>query len=91
MSDAELLEKAQLLFRNLINPGLALHGGKAEVKRVEDKVIYITFSGGCQGCVAVKMTLEIGILSAVNEYLPEVMDVIDETNHEEGNNPFLKE
>ena len=33
-----------------INPALAAHGGFAELKGVEDTVVYVTMGGGCQGC-----------------------------------------
>jgi Fe/S biogenesis protein NfuA len=81
-------EQVQQLLTEQINPALAAHGGYAELKGVEDTVVYVTMGGGCQGCAVSAMTLRDGITRAIREAIPEVTDVVDTTDHEAGENPF---
>ena len=83
-----IAEKVQQLLAEQINPALAAHGGFAELKGVEDDLVYVTMGGGCQGCAVSAMTLRDGIARAIKEAIPEVTDVIDTTDHEAGENPF---
>jgi Fe/S biogenesis protein NfuA len=84
----DIAEKVQQLLTQQINPGLASHGGFAELKGVEDTVVYVTMGGGCQGCAVSAMTLRDGIARSIKDAIPEVTDVIDTTDHEAGENPF---
>jgi Fe/S biogenesis protein NfuA len=44
--------------------------------------------GGCQGCGAADVTLKAGIERLIKEELPEVVEVLDATDHSQGTNPF---
>jgi Fe/S biogenesis protein NfuA len=83
-----IAEKVQQLLVEQINPGLAAHGGFAELKGVEDTVVYVTMGGGCQGCAVSAMTLRDGIARSIQESIPEVTEVIDTTDHASGENPY---
>jgi Fe/S biogenesis protein NfuA len=83
-----IAEQVQQLLTQQINPSLAAHGGYAELKGVEDTVVYVTMGGGCQGCAVSAMTLRDGIARSIKEAIPEVTDVIDTTDHDAGANPF---
>lgn len=83
-----IAEQVQQLLVQQINPGLASHGGFAELKGVEGTVVYVTMGGGCQGCAVSAMTLRDGIARSIRESIPEVTDVIDTTDHAAGENPF---
>ena len=89
----ELSEKVQQLLDGQINPALASHGGMAELVGVEDDPetggkVYIRMGGGCQGCSLSMMTLRDGITTMIKDALPEVVEVIDTTDHAAGENPF---
>jgi Fe/S biogenesis protein NfuA len=84
----DIAEKVQQLLTQQINPSLAAHGGFAELKGVEDTVVYVTMGGGCQGCAVSAMTLRDGIAKSIREAIPEVTDVVDTTDHDAGENPF---
>ena len=85
----ELPEKVTQLLDQQINPMLASHGGFAQfVGADEDKKVYVTMGGGCQGCAASAATLRDGISTAIHEAIPEVTEVIDTTDHDAGENPF---
>jgi len=85
-----LAEQVQQLLTEQINPSLAVHGGFAELVKVEDTVVYITMGGGCQGCSMSAITLRDGITQMISQTIPEVTQVIDTTEHEAGENPFYE-
>jgi len=85
----ELPDKVATLLAEHINPGLAAHGGFAELVGVDDEQnVYVKMGGGCQGCSLSAATLQEGIRKAIIDNLPEVKEVIDATDHSAGENPF---
>ncbi len=81
-------EKVQQLLDHQINPGLAAHGGFAELKGVEGDKVYVTMGGGCQGCAVSAMTLREGIAASITAAIPEITEVVDVTDHTAGENPY---
>jgi Fe/S biogenesis protein NfuA len=81
-------EKVGQLLAQRINPALAAHGGFATLERVEGDTVYVTMGGGCQGCAVSAMTLRDGIASSIKASIPEVVEVVDVTDHDAGENPF---
>jgi Fe/S biogenesis protein NfuA len=71
-----------------VNPGIAAHGGRAELVQVEGDVAYVSMSGGCQGCAMSAATLRQGIETAIRHHVPEIAQVVDVTDHASGANPF---
>jgi Fe/S biogenesis protein NfuA len=69
-------EKVQILLAERINPALASHG------------VFVTMGGGCQGCAMSAATLREGITKAILEAIPEITEVVDTTDHEQGENPY---
>jgi Fe-S cluster biogenesis protein NfuA len=84
-----LREKVQKVFDEDINPGIAGHGGEVNLVDVQGSVIFVTLSGGCQGCASASFTLRYGIEQALRERVPEVSDVVDVTDHGAGENPYF--
>jgi Fe/S biogenesis protein NfuA len=85
----DLPDKVTTLLAEHINPSLAAHGGYAELVGVDDdKNVYVTMGGGCQGCSLSAATLQDGIRSAIKSNLPEVAEVIDATDHSAGEQPW---
>ena len=81
-------EKVRQLLDGQINPSLAMHGGYAALECVEDDTVYVTMGGGCQGCAVSAMTLREGISRSIKDAIPEVVDVVDTTDHAMGENPY---
>ncbi len=81
-------ETLQELFESTINPGLASHGGFAELLDVKDNIVYIRLGGGCHGCGMANVTLKQGIERMIMTALPEIQSVIDTTDHASGSNPY---
>jgi Fe/S biogenesis protein NfuA len=81
-------EKVQQLLDQQINPGLAAHGGFAQLKGVDGDKVYVLMGGGCQGCAVSAMTLREGIAASITSAIPEITEVIDVTDHDAGENPY---
>jgi len=81
-------DKVRVLLAERINPALAAHGGFAELVGVEDDRAFVTMGGGCQGCAMGAATLREGITKAILEAIPEITEVVDTTDHDQGENPY---
>jgi Fe/S biogenesis protein NfuA len=81
-------ERVRQLLDQQINPALAMHGGFAALDRVEGDIAYVTMGGGCQGCAVSAMTLREGIARSIKEAIPELQEVVDVTDHTQGENPY---
>jgi Fe/S biogenesis protein NfuA len=73
-----------------VNPSIAMHGGHAELVALDEGVAYLRLSGGCQGCGLATVTLSQGIEVALRDAVPEIMSVVDVTDHASGVNPFYE-
>jgi Fe/S biogenesis protein NfuA len=82
--------RLQTLLDGEINPSLAMHGGFAQLQRVEGDVAYVIMGGGCQGCGLAQLTLTEGIKATIEDRIPEIREVIDVTDHASGENPFYE-
>ena len=84
----ELRGKVQELIDTMINPAIAGHGGFVDLVDVQDNRVYLQMGGGCQGCGAADITLKSGIERLIKDELPEVVEVLDTTDHASGANPY---
>ena len=57
---------------------------------VEDDTAYLRMGGGCQGCGMAKTTMSQGIEVAIKEAVPEILRVVDVTDHAGGSNPYYQ-
>jgi Fe/S biogenesis protein NfuA len=83
-----LAQQVQHLLEHQINPGIAAHGGHAELVGIKDDVVYVTLGGGCQGCSMASVTLKQGIEQLLKQAIPRIKSVVDATDHASGSNPF---
>ena len=83
-------EKVIQVIDEAINPSIASHGGSAELVAVEDATAYVRLGGGCVGCGMTTVTLSQGIESTILDLVPEVLKVIDVTDHAQGENPYYE-
>lgn len=90
----ELLAEEQIehLVRQIldtqINPMVASHGGVIHLLDVKENNVFIEMAGGCQGCAMSKLTLKNGVEQVIREFVPEVGDILDVTDHAAGRNPY---
>ncbi len=80
--------RIQEILETRINPGVASHGGSVSLIDYEDGRVYLKLGGGCQGCGMVDVTLRQGIEVVLKEEIPEVIEVLDTTDHASGSNPY---
>jgi len=73
-----------------VNPAIAAHGGYAELVAIEEEVAYLRLSGGCQGCGLAQVTLSQGIEVAIRDSVPEIVNIVDVTDHAAGTNPYYE-
>lgn len=83
-----MAERVQRVIDEVINPGIASHGGYVELVDVSDDTLYLRMGGGCQGCAASAATLRMGIERMVREQVPEIQEIVDVTDHTAGVNPY---
>lgn len=86
--DSELAAMIDQFLDGQINPAIASHGGMARLVGLEAGVAYLELGGGCQGCGMAAVTLEQGIKEALLDTIPDVVDVVDVTDHASGANPY---
>ena len=84
-----MLRKLEVLFDEQVRPALAAHGGNVEIIDLDNDKLFVRLSGGCQGCSSSKATLKDGIQTLVKQNFPEISEVIDLTDHQSGENPYM--
>lgn len=93
-ADASVEERINYVLQSEINPGLASHGGNVQLMELIDDEAGLTavlkFGGGCQGCSAVDMTLRQGVEVQLKQQVPELMQVVDETDHTRTENAYYQ-
>lgn len=83
-------ERINTLLEQVINPNLAQHGGYAELRAWEEPKAYVLMGGGCQGCAVSSITLRSGIERTLKDQIPEILEVVDVTDHASGTNPYYE-
>ena len=87
--DSPIEDRINYVLYNEINPSLAAHGGEVSLIEVtEDQFAVLQFGGGCQGCGMADVTLKQGVEVMITDNVPEIIEVIDATDHAAGVNPF---
>ncbi|TWV83946.1 Fe-S biogenesis protein NfuA [Moraxella sp. VT-16-12] len=92
--NASIEERINYVLQSEINPQLASHGGHVDLIEVFEneagKTAVLKFGGGCQGCSAVDVTLRQGVEVQLKQQIPELTQVIDETDHTQTANAYYK-
>lgn len=83
--------KIARILEEKINPYVAGHGGRIEVVDFVNGVVYLSMSGGCQGCAASAVTLRQGVEQALREALGDrIKQIVDMTDHDSGTTPYYQ-
>lgn len=85
-----LAERAVQVMNDVINPAIAAHGGFGEIVAVEEDTVYVRLGGGCVGCGMANVTLSQGIETTLHQMVPEIVKVVDVTDHASGENPYYE-
>jgi Fe-S cluster biogenesis protein NfuA len=87
-SEIELTTAIQDLLDKEINRSIAKHGGKISIVEILEGKLYISMSGGCQGCASSQVTLRQGFEVMLKRVAPEIEEIVDTTNHAAGKKPY---
>jgi Fe/S biogenesis protein NfuA len=88
--DDSRAQKIQELIDTRINPSVAAHGGNIQLLDVTEDSVYVHMGGGCQGCGQAAATLKQGVQTMIQEEFPEIVNVVDTTDHAAGTNPYFQ-
>ena len=58
--------------------------------KAENETAYLRLEGGCQGCAMADLTLRQGVEVMIKERVPEIVAVVDVTDHAAGRAPYFK-
>ncbi|MDQ6838343.1 MAG: NifU family protein [Actinomycetota bacterium] len=83
-----LAERARHILGLQVNPAIAAHGGHAVVEVVDQGWVRIRLEGRCQGCSLAEVTLRQGIEPVLRERLPDMIGLVDVTDHASGTQPY---
>jgi Fe-S cluster biogenesis protein NfuA len=72
-----------------VNPAVAAHRGHVALVGVDRGWVSVRLEGGCQGCSLAEVTLRQGVEPLLRSRVPEVVGVIDVTDHAAGSDPFF--
>jgi Fe-S cluster biogenesis protein NfuA len=89
-TEAEVRAVVQELLDREVNRSIAGHGGQISIADLRDGNLFIAMSGGCQGCAASQVTLRAGFEVMVRRVAPEIVDIVDTTDHAAGKKPFYE-
>ena len=62
---------------NKLRPFLLNDGGDIQFVKYENNIVYVKMSGACSNCTMLDLTLKDGIEAAIQEEVPEVIEVIN--------------
>lgn len=83
-----LADRVRRVFEDELNPAIAHHRGRVELVDVVDGTVHLRLEGGCQGCSLAAVTVWQGIEPLLREHVPEIVGVVDVTDHAAGSAPF---
>ena len=83
-------ERVQQVLDDVINPAVDAHGGCIVMSRVDHGTLSIRLEGGCQGCAMAATTLRQGVEPILKELIPEIVAIVDATDHPAGTAPYYK-
>jgi len=85
------IEDVQRLIDKQVAPALAGHGGHVNLVKIIGGQVHLSFGGGCQGCTQISVTVKDGIEKLLKAELPWMVEIIDTTDHEAGDQPYYSE
>ena len=83
-------DRVQHVLDEVINPAVDAHGGKIAMVGVKDGTLSVRMDGGCQGCAMAASTLRQGVEPILKQRVPEIVAIVDTTDHPGGSSPYYK-
>jgi cystathionine gamma-synthase len=82
-------DRVRHVIDDVVNSAVAAHGGRVVLVDVVDGTARIRLEGGCQGCSLAEVTVRQGIERLLRARVPEIIALVDVTDHEAGTQPFF--
>jgi len=89
VGSGDLEERVRRVIDSEINPAISAHRGRVALVGVEQGWVRIRMEGGCQGCSLAEVTLRQGIEPMLRAGIPEMVGVMDVTDHGAGTDPYF--
>lgn len=87
--DSPLAQRITHVLETQVNPHLSEHSGTVMLGQILDHgIVTLKFGGGCHGCGHAEVTLRETVEKVLREHFPEIVEVRDDTLHEEGTHPY---
>lgn len=77
--DGDVVKRIKELLDNYVRPAVEMDGGAIQFKSYEDGVVNLMMQGSCSGCPSSMITLKAGIEGMMKRMIPEVKEVIAES------------
>lgn len=84
-----LAEGVRRILDEEVNPAVAAHRGRVVLVDVVDGTVRIRLVAGCQGCSLAEVTVRQGIERLLRARLPDIVAVVDVTDHAAATEPFF--
>jgi Fe-S cluster biogenesis protein NfuA len=84
-----LVERIRRVLDEDVSPAIAAHRGRVTLVGVDSDWVSIRLEGGCQGCSLAAVTVRQGIEPILRARIPEIVGLVDVTDHEAGTEPFF--
>lgn len=78
--DDDIIKRIKEILDNYVKPAVEMDGGAIQFKDYDDGVLNVTLQGSCSGCPSSMITLKAGIESMMKRMVPEVKEVVAETD-----------
>lgn len=76
MSDKDLNTRVEDFIKSKVEPIISSHGGKINIKSIENGIVTIALTGNCSYCPSAQITTEEIVKSrVVEEFKGEIIDV----------------
>jgi Fe-S cluster biogenesis protein NfuA len=84
-----LVARVRQVLDDEVNPTIAVHRGRVTLLDIAEGRVRLRLEGGCQGCSLAEVTVRQGIETLLRQRVPEIVAVLDVTDHEAGTEPFF--
>lgn len=77
--DTDVVVRIKELLENYVKPAVEMDGGAISFKGYDDGVVKLMMQGSCSGCPSSMITLKAGIEGMMKRMIPEVKEVVAES------------
>jgi len=77
--DDDVVKRVKELLENYVKPAVEMDGGAIQFKSYNDGIVNLMLQGSCSGCPSSMVTLKAGIEGMMKRMIPEVREVVAET------------